>query len=64
MRIITILDVFDALVASDRPYKKGKSVGEALDILHGMVSGGKLDKELVEQFEQSRCWETKGEAEQ
>ena len=57
-RIITILDVFDALVADDRPYKPGIPVEKALSILHDMVEQeGKLDPELTKLFCQSKCWE-------
>ncbi len=61
VRIITILDVFDALVASDRPYKEGKPVPAALAILKDMAAQGRLDSELLEQFTASRCWETEEE---
>lgn len=58
VRIITILDIFDALVAKDRPYKKGMSVEQALGILKDMAEKeGALDKELVKRFAESRCWE-------
>ena len=58
VRIITILDIFDALVADDRPYKPGKSPEEAIKILGFMVKDGELDPELTAQFIESRCWET------
>lgn len=58
VRIITILDIFDALVASDRPYKKAVPVEKALLILKEMAGKeGALDPELTELFVQSRCWE-------
>ena len=58
VRIITILDIFDALVAIDRPYKPGMPVDQALDVLQSMAEQeGKLDPELTRQFCQSRCWE-------
>lgn len=57
VRIITILDIFDALVASDRPYKKAKTVEQAIRILGFGVKDGELDVELTEQFIESRCWE-------
>lgn len=58
VRIITILDVFDALVADDRPYKPGMPVERALSILDVMANReGKLDPELTAQFIESRCWE-------
>ena len=58
VRIITILDIFDALVANDRPYKKGMPVERALSILRNMAEEeGKLDPELTRLFCQSKCWE-------
>lgn len=58
VRIITILDIFDALVADDRPYKPGMPVERALSILENMAKKeGKLDQRLTELFIESRCWE-------
>lgn len=58
VRMITILDIFDALTAADRPYKPGMSVEKALSILEIMAEKeGKLDPELTRLFAQSRCWE-------
>lgn len=57
VRIITILDIFDALVADDRPYKPGIPVDKALGILEHMARKGKLDRQLTELFTESRCWE-------
>lgn len=61
VRILTILDIFDALTADDRPYKPGMPVERALSILDTMAKKeGKLDAGLVEAFAQSRCWEIHG----
>lgn len=58
VRIITILDIFDALIAEDRPYKPGIPMEEALGILWEMAEKeGKLDPELTRLFIISRCWE-------
>lgn len=57
VRIITILDIFDALVAADRPYKKARTVEQALKILSFDVQDGKLDPQLTALFTESRCWE-------
>lgn len=58
VRIITILDIFDSLVADDRPYKRAMPVDRALSILKSMAEQeGKLDKELTKLFIESRCWE-------
>ena len=56
-RILTILDVYDALTATDRPYKKAMPPQTALNILEKMAEEGKLDKQLVAAFKESRIWE-------
>ncbi len=61
VRIITILDIFDALVADDRPYKPGMPVEKAISIITSMAEKeGKLDPVLTGQFIESRCWEKAG----
>ncbi|ACM93701.1 methyl-accepting chemotaxis protein [Nautilia profundicola AmH] len=45
-RIMAIADIFEALTASDRPYKHPKKLSEAIDILADMVKKGELDKDL------------------
>jgi len=57
VRLLTILDVFDALTAKDRPYKPGMPVEKALGILHSMAEEGGIDGEILTLFEQSRAWE-------
>lgn len=52
-RILAIADVFEALTASDRPYKEPKTLTQALDILAGMVERQKLDADLFRLFLQS-----------
>ncbi len=49
-RIMAIADVFEALTASDRPYKRGKKVSEALKIMREMVLDNHLDGELFSCF--------------
>ena len=57
VRILTILDIFDALTADDRPYKPGMPVEKALTILQAMAEKeGKLDVELTRQFVESKSW--------
>lgn len=58
-RLLTILDIFDALTAEDRPYKPPVPVPEAFQVLWDMVSQGKLDGEILSEFEESRAWERK-----
>jgi HD-GYP domain-containing protein (c-di-GMP phosphodiesterase class II) len=49
-RMMTISDIFDALTAQDRPYKRAVPVHTALDILHAEANDGKLDKDLLDVF--------------
>ena len=57
VRLLTILDIFEALTAKDRPYKKSLPVDRSLAILHSMVEEGCLDGDWLSLFEQSRAWE-------
>ncbi len=47
-RIMMVADIFDALTASDRPYKKSVPVERALDILRMEVDDGKLEGKVVD----------------
>lgn len=47
-RILAVCDICDALLASDRPYKKPKSKEVAFKIMDSMVNEGKLDKKYVD----------------
>jgi HD-GYP domain-containing protein (c-di-GMP phosphodiesterase class II) len=49
-RILAVADVFEALTASDRPYKKAKPVSVAVDILYKMVLDNHIDKDCFELF--------------
>ncbi len=49
-RMMAIADVFEALTASDRPYKAGKRLSEALALMRQMVADGHLDGELFALF--------------
>lgn len=49
-RIIAVADIFEALTAADRPYKKAKTLTESLTIMAFMVKDGHLDKDLVDFF--------------
>ena len=55
-RILAIADVFEALTASDRPYKKAKPLSVAIDILHKMVVEDHLDKDCFELFVRSKVY--------
>jgi HD-GYP domain-containing protein (c-di-GMP phosphodiesterase class II) len=56
-RMMTISDIFDALAASDRPYKKAVSLERALDILKFSVKDGELDPVLYEIFMTAKVFE-------
>jgi HD-GYP domain-containing protein (c-di-GMP phosphodiesterase class II)/ABC-type amino acid transport substrate-binding protein len=49
-RILAVADIFEALTASDRPYKKAKPISEALEILHRMVLDNHVDRDCFELF--------------
>lgn len=55
-RMMTIADIFDALTASDRPYKKAVPVPRALEIMEMEVKGGKLDPHLLDIFIQTKMY--------
>jgi HD-GYP domain-containing protein (c-di-GMP phosphodiesterase class II) len=55
-RMMTIADIFDALTASDRPYKKAVPVPRALEIMEMEVKGGKLDQDLLDIFIQTKMY--------
>ncbi|HOV12902.1 MAG TPA: HD domain-containing phosphohydrolase [Spirochaetota bacterium] len=57
-RMMTIADIYDALTASDRPYKKAVSVEKALKILEMEVDGGKIDKELLKVFLENKVYKS------
>ena len=56
-RIMTIADIFDALTAADRPYKRAVPVERALDILVAEAKEGMLDQELVDVLIESKVYE-------
>ena len=49
-RMMAIADIFEALTAVDRPYKKGKTLSEALNIMVGMCKGAHIDPQLFALF--------------
>ncbi|HET9097431.1 MAG TPA: HD domain-containing phosphohydrolase [Candidatus Baltobacteraceae bacterium] len=58
VRMLTIADVFDALTASDRPYKKAVPLQKALDILtKEFAERGKIDPIFLDVFIQKRLYE-------
>jgi HD-GYP domain-containing protein (c-di-GMP phosphodiesterase class II) len=55
--MMSISDIFDALTAADRPYKRAVPVQKALDILGFEVKDGHIDGDLVRIFVEARIWE-------
>lgn len=49
-RIIAIADIFEALTAPDRPYRKGGTLSWAIDVMHRMKQDGHIDGELFDLF--------------
>lgn len=47
-RILAVADVFEALTAADRPYKKGKLLSESIRILGFMIKDGHLDGDVCD----------------
>ncbi len=56
-RMMTICDIYDALTASDRPYKTATSSDIALGYLHNQAKEGKLDAGLVGLFMQKQIYQ-------
>ncbi len=60
-RMMTISDIFDALTAKDRPYKRAVPTDRALDIMSSEVKGGMLDPELFTMFVEAKVFEEQAE---
>jgi HD-GYP domain-containing protein (c-di-GMP phosphodiesterase class II)/ribonuclease BN (tRNA processing enzyme) len=56
-RLLAICDIFEALTASDRPYKKPKKLSEVFKIMQFMVKDGEIDEEIFNFFMKKRVWE-------
>lgn len=59
-RMMTVSDIYDALTANDRPYKRAISTERALDILKMEVGDGLLDAALVNLFIDAKVFERAG----
>jgi HD-GYP domain-containing protein (c-di-GMP phosphodiesterase class II) len=60
-RMMTVSDIYDALTASDRPYKPAVPPQKALDILNQEVGREELDADLVKIFIESKTWQKKSD---
>ncbi|MCS0495844.1 hypothetical protein NVS89_12090 [Ancylobacter sp. MQZ15Z-1] len=55
-RMMAIADVFEALTAADRPYRKAKTLSEAIRIMGAMKRDNHLDPDLLDLFLTSGLW--------
>jgi HD-GYP domain-containing protein (c-di-GMP phosphodiesterase class II) len=55
-RIMGIADIFEALTASDRPYKPGKTLSESLQIMEKFRLNGHIDPDLFDIFVKSKVY--------
>ena len=55
--MMTIADIYDALTATDRPYRKAIRVEDALDALRDEQRAGALDGALLDLFIDARVFE-------
>jgi HD-GYP domain-containing protein (c-di-GMP phosphodiesterase class II) len=62
-KIMTICDIYDALTASDRPYKPAMSNEKAIDILVSESQKGQLDGDLVQVFVDAKVFQVIGSGE-
>jgi len=57
-RILAIADIFEALSASDRPYKKGKKLSECIAIMSSMAENEQIDSDIFKLFITSGVYKT------
>lgn len=60
-RMMAVADIFEALTASDRPYKPGMPLSRAMDILAGFARNGHIDPDLFEVFVRYRVFQQYGQ---
>jgi HD-GYP domain-containing protein (c-di-GMP phosphodiesterase class II) len=56
-RVMGIADIFEALTAKDRPYKKGKTLSESLEILGKFSLNGHIDPDLFDVFVRRKVYQ-------
>jgi len=57
-RIMAIADIFEALTAADRPYKKAKTLSESMQIMSGMRNKGHICPDLFDLFLKEKVYES------
>ena len=60
VRMMTISDIYDALTAQDRPYKRAVPGSTAIDILREEAKQGKLDQDLLDVFITKKIYQPAG----
>ncbi len=55
-RVMGIADIFEALTAKDRPYKRGKTLSESLKILGNFRQNGHVDPDLFDVFVRKKVY--------
>jgi len=55
-RILALADIFEAVTAKDRPYKRANTLSEAISILRGMVKARHIDADLFKLFMDERVY--------
>ena len=60
-RLMTVADIYDALTAADRPYKKSMPSERAFAVLEDEAKNGKLDVDLVKIFVEARVFSLAGD---
>ncbi len=55
-RVMGIADIFEALTAKDRPYKRGKTLSETLHILGKFKLNGHIDPDLFDVFVRAKVY--------
>ncbi len=56
-RLMAIVDIFEALTANDRPYKRPKTIEETFEILETMAKENELDADIITFLKQSKAYE-------
>jgi HD-GYP domain-containing protein (c-di-GMP phosphodiesterase class II) len=56
-RMMTVADIYDALTAADRPYKRAVPFERAIDVLGGEVRHGRLDGDVLRLFLDAKVYQ-------
>lgn len=55
-KMLTVCDIFDAVTASDRPYRSAMPVEQGLEILRREAKSGRIDSSFTELFIKAGVW--------